>query len=109
MARKLDPTKIQVFGGPGQVFSRPGLGLVHAPWNQEFISPDEVLGPWDPFGGILRPMEAEGRIFGGPGAEPQENLSYFALFCGILLYFATYCAILTYFAMEMVAFCVALP
>ena len=70
MARKLDSTKNQVISGPGQVFSGPGWAWSMSPWNQESISPDQFLGPWDPFGGILRPMEAEGRLIGGLGAKP---------------------------------------
>ena len=71
MARKLDTMKIQVFGGPAQVvsgpaqvISGPGWAWSMSPWNQESMSPDQFLGPWDPFGEILRPMEAEGRLFG---------------------------------------------
>ena len=65
MAKKLDPTKIQVFGGPVQVISGP-------PLNQESMSPEQVLGPWDPFGGERAPMEAEGRLNGVLGRSPQE-------------------------------------
>ena len=34
------------------------------------MSPDEVLGPWDPGWGERAALEAEGRLNGGLGAEP---------------------------------------
>ena len=41
-----------------------------SPWNQEPTSPDQVLGPKDPFGEILQPIQAEGRLIGVLGAKP---------------------------------------
>ena len=39
-------------------------------WNQESMSSDQVLGPWDPGWGERVALEAEGRQNGGLGAEP---------------------------------------
>ena len=47
-----------------------------------------IGGPWDQVGGSVRPLEAEGRLFGGPGAEPpgiSHMLPYFGIFCLNLL------------------------
>ena len=43
-----------------------------------------IGGPWDQVGGSVRPLEAEGRLFGGPGAEPpgiSPILAYVGLLC----------------------------
>ena len=39
-------------------------------WNQKSTSPDQFLGPWDPFWGILQPMEAEGQLNGDDDGNP---------------------------------------
>ena len=42
-----------------------------------------IGGPWDQVEGSVRPLEAEGRLFGGPGAEPpgiSPILAYVGLF-----------------------------
>ena len=70
MARKLDTMKIQVISGPAQVISGPGWAWSMRPWNQESMSPDQVLGPWDPGWGEREALEAEGRLNGSLGAEP---------------------------------------
>ena len=70
MARKLDTMKIQVISGPAQVIGGPGWAWSMPPWNQESMSPDEVLGPWDPGWGERAALEAEGRLNGGLGAKP---------------------------------------
>ena len=74
MARKLDTMKFQVISGPAQVISGPGWAWSMPPWNQESMSPDQFLGPWDPFGGDLaahggrRPTK-----WGSGGGAPQEK------------------------------------
>ena len=70
MARKLDTMKIQVISGPAQVISGPAWAWSMSRWNQESMSPDQVLGPWDPGWGERAALEAEGRLIGGLGAEP---------------------------------------
>ena len=77
MARKLDTMKVQVISGPAQVIGGsaqviggPGWAWSMPPWNQESMSPDQVLGPWDPGWRERAALEAKGRLIGGLGAEP---------------------------------------
>ena len=39
---------------------------------------EESEGPWNPFGGILRHMEAEGQLNGGLGVEPPGKKLVFS-------------------------------